>query len=140
MVLLQMIKFNTLFTNIDSFGHFYLKRFANNQNSVSRFLLSGSFNPKPDHFISFYDVFSQFFSLKIAKQVPQKSVFNHKGIKYDGIDVYKFKILSYEKFTMVSRSYLHRRLAFRNVRNSSGYEYRLFNSCLTGYCHCCYSL
>jgi len=41
-----MIKFNTLFTNIDSFDHFYLKRFTNNQNSVSHLLLSGCFITK----------------------------------------------------------------------------------------------
>lgn len=77
-----MIKFNTLFTNIDSFTHFYLKRFPNNQNSVSHFLLTGSFTannndqPFSGHIQSFI------FQSKTSKTYTTKLIFNHKGIKY----------------------------------------------------------
>lgn len=78
-----MIKFNTLFTNIVSFDHFYLKRFANNQNSVSHFLLSGCFIPKRNKTCLFLQGIPKFiFFIKNKKQIPQKSNFSHKGIKY----------------------------------------------------------
>ena len=62
-----------------------------------------------------------------------------KGTVYANTKNITPKKFYYEKFTMVSRSYLHYCLAIRNVERCSRNRYKFFSTCIIGNCcYCCF--